>query len=65
VSLSCQLRARSRNPAAPPVVTYTTGMTGVADGQAARLNVLSPGATPPAIGVVRRCYRFWIVGATF
>jgi hypothetical protein len=35
-----------------PVVTYTTGMTGVADGQTTRLNVLNPGVQPPAIGAV-------------
>jgi hypothetical protein len=35
-----------------PVVTYTTGITGVAVGQTARLNVLNPGVEPPAIGAV-------------
>jgi hypothetical protein len=35
-----------------PVVTYTTGMTGVAYGQTARWNVLNPGVQPPGIGAV-------------
>ncbi len=34
----------------PPVVIYTTGMIGVAEGQTARFNVLNPGALPPALG---------------
>lgn len=34
----------------PPVVVYTTGMIGLAEGQTARFNVLNPGALPPALG---------------
>ena len=35
-----------------PVAVFTTAMTGVAEGQVARLNVLNPGVVPPATGVV-------------
>jgi len=38
--------------AAPPSVTRTTGMIGVAEGQIARLNVLNPGLLPPATGAM-------------
>lgn len=35
----------------PPVVTRTTGMIGIAEGQTARFNVLNPGVLPPALGM--------------
>jgi len=35
----------------PPVVVYTTGMIGLAEGQTARFNVLNPGVLPPALGL--------------
>jgi hypothetical protein len=34
-----------------PVVVYTTGMIGLAEGQTARFNVLNPGVLPPALGL--------------
>jgi len=42
--------AFAQSIAAPPAVTRTTGMIGVAEGQIARLNVLNPGVLPPAMG---------------
>lgn len=36
----------------PPMVTKTSGMVGVAEGQTARLNVLNPGVAAPALGMI-------------
>ncbi len=44
--------AFAQSVAAPPAVTRTTGMIGVAEGQIARLNVLNPGVLPPATGAM-------------
>jgi hypothetical protein len=39
-------------PVAPVPETRTSGMVGVADGQAARVNVLNPGVASPSAGMV-------------
>ena len=43
--------AVAQSTAIPVVVTHTTGMIGIAEGQTARFNVLNPGVLPPAAGV--------------
>jgi hypothetical protein len=44
--------AFAQSTSLPVVVTHTSGMIGVAEGQTARLNVLNPGVAAPALGVV-------------
>lgn len=43
--------ASAQSTVIPAVVTRTTGMIGIAEGQTARFNVLNPGVLPPAAGV--------------
>jgi hypothetical protein len=47
-------------PVVPAPETRTSGMIGITDGQAARLNVLNPGVAAPAVGVVcTAALNFW------
>ncbi len=59
-AFACATAFAQSTPVTTAQQTRTSGMIGVTEGQLVRLNVLNPGVTPPAIGVVcSAALKFW------
>jgi hypothetical protein len=59
-ALACASLFGQSTPVIPAQQTRTSGMIGLTEGQLIRLNVLNPGVTPPAVGVVcSAALKFW------